>query len=311
MRNRKLFNRLYFFIIFLFFVSSCAETLYKVGIEYEREKAGLERKVIQDSGWNWAYLEGGPDSGEKILMVHGFGGDKDNWVRLSKHLTNKYHIISVDLPGFGENIKNKEVTYRIQDQCERLDSFVQKIGWSKFHIVGNSMGGAISGTYSSIYPQKIQSLALFDSSGIRTPEKSELTKSLDNGRNNLVVNSPQEFDQLMAFVFVEPPAIPFLLKPFFVNRAVQAAEFNRKVFSEIRSSYPLQDSMPKIQARTLILWGDTDRVIHVSGAEVLRKGIKNSEKVILEKMGHVPMLERPEEVAQVYDRFLSSSHKSN
>ncbi|GBF37360.1 alpha/beta fold hydrolase [Leptospira johnsonii] len=300
--NRKFFP-IYIFLIF-FGLTYCSETLVKTGIGYERWKSGLEKKQTKIEPWNWVYLEGGEGS-EKILMVHGFGGDKDNWTRFSKWLTPAYTVVAVDLPGFGENERIADQDYNIAQQVKRLDEFIVKLGWEKFHIVGNSMGGAISGVYAATYPQKILSLGLFAPSGVNSPEKSELSKNLEKGKNNLVATNAEEFQELMKFIFVIPPPIPSFLASYFAERAVKNSEFNKYIFKQIRSTgFPLQENMNKIQAKTLILWGDTDRVLSVSGAQVLEKGIAGSKKVILKDMGHVPMLERPEEVANTYKEFL-------
>lgn len=301
--NRKFFP-IYILLIF-FGLTYCSETLVKTGIGYERWKSGLQKKQTKLEPWNWVYLEGGEGS-EKILMVHGFGGDKDNWTRFSKWLTPTYTVVAVDLPGFGENNRIADQDYNIAQQVKRLDEFVATLGWEKFHIVGNSMGGAISGVYAATYPQKILSLGLFAPSGVNSPEKSELSKNLEKGKNNLVATNAEEFQELMRFIFVTPPPIPPFLTSYFAERAVKNSEFNQYIFKQIRSTgFPLQENMNKIQAKTLVLWGDTDRVLSVSGAQVLEKGIKGSKKVILKDMGHVPMLERPEEVANTYKEFLA------
>jgi pimeloyl-ACP methyl ester carboxylesterase len=63
--------------------------------------------------------------------------------------------------------------------------------------------------------------------------------------------------------------------------------------------------MREIRAKTLILWGDTDRVLSVSSARVLQKGIENSKVIIMKDCGHMPMIERPEETARYYLEFIS------
>lgn len=283
---------------------SCTGTLIQSRIGYERWSADLEKKEAKLGAWKWVYLQGG-EGKEKILLVHGFGGDKDNWTRFSKWITKDYTVVAVDLPGFGENERLPDEQYGIYDQVARLDDFVKYLGWEKFHIVGNSMGGCISGVYASKYPEKVLSLGLFAPSGIDSPEKSELTKNLEKGKNNLVVNSPEEFEELMKFIFVNPPPIPSFVAAYFGERAIRNAEFNKIVFKHIRKEgFPLQENMKKIRSKTLILWGDTDRVLSVSGAQVLEKGIPGSKKVILKDIGHVPMLEKPEEVAGIYREFL-------
>ncbi|PJZ56562.1 alpha/beta fold hydrolase [Leptospira barantonii] len=290
-------------LLILFVFSSCTKVLVGGGLYYERSKSDLEKKEIQVGSYHWKYLEGG--KGETILLIHGFGGDKDNWTRFVRTLTPNYHVVIPDLPGFGENDRKQEDEYSILTQVSRLNEFRKSLGLEKFHIAGNSMGGSISGVYSATYPEQILTLGLFDSAGVKSPIKSELLGYLEQGKNPLVAANVEEFDFLMNFIFVKPPYIPTFLKEYFSNKAIANKDFNAKIYGEIRSqSTALEERLGKIQARTLILWGDTDRVIHISASDVMLKGIKNSRRVILKECGHSPQLERPEEVSEVYAGFL-------
>jgi pimeloyl-ACP methyl ester carboxylesterase len=85
------------------------------------------------------YLEGG--RGESVLLLHGFGADKDNWNLFSRYLTKRYHVIAPDLPVFGESSKIWSDQYNISAQVERVHDFVKQLGLKSFHLAGNSMGG--------------------------------------------------------------------------------------------------------------------------------------------------------------------------
>ncbi|TGK19253.1 alpha/beta fold hydrolase [Leptospira fluminis] len=291
--------------ILVFTFVSCSNTVASLAFGFERWKAGLERKELKVSPWDWTYLEGGNEKGEKILLVHGFGADKDNWTRFSAGLTKDYRVIAVDLPGFGENLRLPNEGYTIEQQVERLDRFTQGLGWEKFHIAGNSMGGCIAGVFAAKHPEKVLSLGVFAPGGINSPVKSELSRNMEKGKNTLIVTDQKDFEELMKFVFVNPPPIPSPMKSYFAEKAIQNAPFNKVIFNDIRKGFPLQENMKEIRAKTLILWGDTDRVLNVSGADVLEKGIPGSKKVILKDVGHAPMLEKPQDVSQIYRKFLS------
>ncbi|WP_207764991.1 alpha/beta fold hydrolase [Leptospira kmetyi] len=290
-------------LLVLFVFSSCTNLLVSGGLYYERSKSELEKKEIQVGTYHWKYLEGG--KGETILLVHGFGGDKDNWTRFVRTLTPHYRVVIPDLPGFGENDRKQEDEYSILTQVSRLNEFRKSLGLEKFHIIGNSMGGSISGVYAATYPDQILTLGLVDSAGVKAPIKSELLTLLEQGKNPLVAGNAEEFDFLMNFIFVKPPYVPSFLKEYFANKAIESRDFNTKIYSEIRTqSTALEERLGKIQARTLILWGDSDRVIHFSASDVMLKGIKNSRRVVLKECGHSPQLERPTELAELYADFL-------
>src|ERR1700710_2020288 len=67
----------------------------------ERGAAGLERKETDIPGLHVVYLEGG--QGKPLLLLHGFGADKDNWTRVARYLTPHFHVFALDLPGYGES----------------------------------------------------------------------------------------------------------------------------------------------------------------------------------------------------------------
>ena len=85
-----------------------------------RRKAKLVRKTVHVDGIAWPYLEGGPAHGEPVVMVHGFGADKDHWTYYAPFMTGEYRLIAPDLPGFGENDLSANRSYAIKAQADRL-----------------------------------------------------------------------------------------------------------------------------------------------------------------------------------------------
>jgi len=286
----------------LLFSVSCSSSMTAFFKFLGRFQAGLSEKSVQVDNYKIAYLEGG--KGETIVLVHGFGANKDNWTSFAKYLTKKYHVIVPDLPGYGDSTRILTDNYGIDSQVTRLHGFVVNVGLKKFHIVGNSMGGFISGKYAAKYPGEILSLGLFSPGGVKSPEESQLSVGLKEGRNALIIESTADYDNLLNFIFVKPPSIPGPVKSYLAEKAVESKDFLKKVFPEIRSSSFDEATMKNIRAKTLILWGNKDQVLHVSGARVLEKRIKNSKVVIMQECGHAPMLERPEETANYYLDFI-------
>ncbi|WP_394560959.1 alpha/beta fold hydrolase [Aquipseudomonas alcaligenes] len=274
----------------------------------ERHLAGLSTQEIQLGEFNIRYYEGGPADAETILMLHGFGGNRDTWLRFSRELTAHYHVIALDLPGFGESSK-PGVNYDVASQVERLHGLVQALGIRKLHLIGNSMGGHIAALYSARYGDEVLSLALLNNSGVTTPTKSEMFQRIQRGEPNpLVVRKPEDFDVLMHFVFATPPAMPEPLKRHFAQQSMANREHYDRIFTQLRERYvPLEPELPKIQAPTLLLWGDQDRILDVSSIEVMKPLLHKPSVVIMQNCGHVPMLERPAETAQHYQDFLDAN----
>jgi abhydrolase domain-containing protein 6 len=268
----------------------------------ERGLAGLQEKSVQVGDHRIAYLEGG--AGPDVLLIHGFGADKDNWDRFAKRLTGSYRVIAPDVPGFGDSSKIRGAKYDQQTQVKRMHEFARAVGLKKFHIAGNSMGGLISGLYAASYPDDVLTLGLFDPGGVKDREESGIAREFSANRNPLVAKTTEEYDRMLAFMFVDPPLIPFWVKPWLVEQAVRAHEFNLYILPQARPGDQLERVMGKIKAKTLVLWGDSDNIFPVSSAAVLGKGIRNSTVVIMKNCGHVPMLERPAEAAEHYLKLI-------
>ena len=79
---------------------------FKLLLKAERSSAGLKQYSIEVEGLHIEYLEGG--KGDVVLLVHGFGANKDNWTRISKHLTSHFRVVALDLPGFGESSRQPD-----------------------------------------------------------------------------------------------------------------------------------------------------------------------------------------------------------
>lgn len=271
----------------------------------ETHLAGLSSQVVTAGELDFAYYDGGPKLGETIVMVHGFGADKDNWLRMARHFSSRYHVVVPDLPGFGESSRPTG-SYDVGTQAERLADFIQALGVGKVHLVGNSMGGHIVALYAARYPDRVRSLALFDNAGVTAPHKSELFDLLEQGRPNpLVVTRVSDYDRLMDFVFVDPPVLPAPLKRYLADRAIAHQVHYEVVFQQLVQRYiPLEPELPKIQAPTLLLWGDKDRVLDVSSLDVMKPLIPHASTVVMKDCGHAPMIERPAETARHYQAFL-------
>lgn len=296
----------------LLLLSGSAATLYFVPATQlaslrllEQYRAGLAHEQLTVHNLNIHYYQGGPASGETLVLLHGFAADKDNWLRFSRPLTQDYRVIALDLPGFGDS-DLPPGSYDVGTQAERLADILDELGVQQAHVLGNSMGGQIAALFAARYPERVRSLALFANAGIESPHKSELYQLLTSGSPNpLVVKQPQDFDKLLRFVFVEPPYLPESLKRYLGERAMAKATHYDQVFKQlVERPVPLAPELPKIQAPTLLLWGRQDRVLDVSSIEVMQPLLNKPNVVIMDNVGHAPMLERPEESALLYRGFL-------
>ncbi len=282
------------------------EAATKLAVDAERAAAGLDHKTVGIGDETWHYLEGGPADAEVLLLIHGFGGDKDNWTRFARSLTEKYRVIAPDLPGFGESVWHPDWDYSLLPQRTRIKGFVQALGLTQFHIAGNSMGGHLAALYTHRYPQEVTSLALIDNAGVKAPVENDFQRALTKGDNWLIIDSVEEFDALISFVAFEKPFLPWPFKNVFAQRAADYAESNRAIFASYMSdrNSGLESILSEIHEPVLIIWGEYDRVLDVSSVEIMRQLLPQAEVTIMKDTGHIPMLERPLETAQFYLGFL-------
>jgi abhydrolase domain-containing protein 6 len=273
-----------------------------IALKAQQCAAGVEQTEIQVKGRSIPYLTGG--TGEPLVLLHGFGGDKNHWVRVARYLTPHYTVIAPDLPGFGEGDRDRSLRYGISDQVARVHDFVEALGLPAFHLGGNSMGGQIAGALAAKYPQEVKTLWLLAPGGVMSAKTSELGELVKKGENPLLIDTPEDLDRLLDFVFVEPPPIPRSIKRYLTRQAVKDRAFNAKVFKEIfQDRIPLEIALKELPVPTLILWGDQDRLLDVSGAEILKSVIPDAEVNVMKDTGHAPMIERPQDTANAFLAF--------
>lgn len=282
--------------------------LYDLMRSMIRRRGGMRQKSVKVGDDVWPYLEGGSGDGVPVVLLHGFGGDKDNWSIYAPHLTKDYRLIAPDLPGFGENARLMDRDYDTHSQTKRVKAFLDALGISKCHIGGNSMGGFIALQFAIEYPDTTASLTLFNNAGIVGEDKSELVISAENGENALALNDISDVDRLMTFVSYKPTPMPKNFKKLFFEEADMHRDLLDKIFWQIVDASmkePLNERLDEVKAPSLIIWGRHDRLIDVSCVAVLDKGIRDSEAVILEETGHIPMIEKPKETAAAHRAFLT------
>jgi pimeloyl-ACP methyl ester carboxylesterase len=272
----------------------------------ERSGAGLERKTIKAAGYEIPYLEGG--KGEPLILVHGFGGNKDNFTRVAKFLTPKMRVIIPDLPGFGATEKRPDDDFSIEKQAERINEFAKALGIDKHHIGGNSMGGWISGIYAAKYPDATQTVWFLNPAGTQGGTKSEaLVHFAKTGKSLLTVSNREEYERLLDLIFVKRPSpMPGFVIDAMTERAVADKAMNDKIYGVIRGlpvDMPQRVAAAGFKNPSLVVWGDKDRVLHPDGASELAAAIPGSTLIMMKDMGHSPQLERPEETAMDYLKF--------
>lgn len=274
----------------------------------QRGKGSLVQKSVRVGDMTWPYLEGGNLAGKPLVLVHGFGGDKDNWSFYAPYIKQDYRLIFPDLPGFGENDRSMAPDHSVGAQAARLRDFLTALGIDKCHLGGNSMGGAIALRFALDFPERLLSLTLFNNAGVIGTEESELQQLVGQGESPLVPRTLADIDKLLAFVTHKPRWVPRQFKRVMFGEMKQHEALLDKIFNQIVEDAlhgPLNDRLGEIKLPTQIIWGRHDRLLDVTCAVVQHAGIPHSELVIFEDVGHVPMIEKPAETARHHLAFLA------
>ena len=275
-----------------------------------RRKGRLTRKTVKVAGLDWPYLVGGPEDGDVVVMVHGFGADKDHWSFYAPHLTDRYRLIAPDLPGFGENDLSADRDYSIAAQTARLIAFLDAMGIDRCHRGGNSMGGYIALQAALDHPNRLKSLTLLNNAGVAGANESELQQMAGDGANPLVMREFADVDRLMAFVAHRPRPIPTQFKKVMFKDAKRREALLDSIFWAIAADSlerPVNDRLSDVKTPTLVIWGRHDRLIDVSCVDAIKAGIPNCQAVILEDIGHLPMIETPATLAEHHLPFLAKA----
>lgn len=276
--------------------------LYDATMAVARRAARLRPAEVRHAGERIAYLAGG--AGEPLVLLHGFGANKDHWTLIARQLTPHCRVIAPDVPGFGDSSRVAQASYGLEAQLARLEGFVDALGLTRFHLGGNSMGGYLAAHFAARHPERVTSLSLLAPAGVMSAPPSELLTAIAAGDNPLLVSDAAAFERLSALCFVKAPPMPARFKQVLAHRAVAESPFNAKLFTDLFTApLALEQALAGLSVPTLVVWGDGDRVLHPAGLEILRTVMPTAECVLMREMGHVPMVERPAEVTAALQRF--------
>ncbi len=282
----------------------------------ERNAAGLRSKSIKIDDVNWSYSEGGSSDKPAVLLIHGLAGSRDNWNGVAHFLTPFYHVIIPDLPNTGDTQVADDFDLSIPNVTERLRRFVEALDVEdKLNIAGHSLGGSIATVYASQYPFDTQSLFLLNSAGIYKQAHTAYTKD-PYFLKNLVVSKPGDLEEVLTQVMQNPPQLPLYFKKAQEKMLIAQSSQTRKMIDQLITLNHIYtpESFARltrtIEAPTLILWGKQDKIINVEAANELQSLLKRAEPpIILNNVGHVPILEAEQQVALHYLPFLAKTQK--
>lgn len=269
--------------------------------------ANLKSKTIVIDGYKTHYYTNeNALAKDTLLLIHGLGDDKNSFVQSAKFLTDDYYLILPDLMASGENSKDESLDLSIKGQVEFLNKFITRLGIKKFHLAGNSMGGHISAAYAIKYAEDVKKLILINAPGLKLDSHVVYT-----GFGSVLKNE-HDLDKILSRVFYKIPDMPGPVKKELISQINESRDFlNNSIIPKIKNGayFDLKDSIYKIKAPTLILWGKHDQVVKFNVAEHFRRGISISKIEVIENASHSPQLEVPNLVATSINKFIQKEMK--
>ncbi|MBC7661061.1 MAG: alpha/beta hydrolase [Chitinophagaceae bacterium] len=252
---------------------------------------------------------------ERVVFLHGFADCKENFYDAAHMLVPQYDLLIPDLPGFGKSFKKKKEIYNLENYVAWLAELFKHVGYEKFHLIGNSLGGAVAIEIALRMPHLVKSLTLIDPAGIVIPEIPSIYDEFLNDRIIFEIHSPIQFDYFLNRVFHRPPIIPPFVWDHLYQEFSRHSTWNRKILFDLLEGVKtmkdpelfkvvLNDQLKDIVAPTLILWGEKDSFFPAQTGHLVRREIHGSQLHFLPGLGHSPQNEAPIRVMRIVRSFL-------
>ncbi|HWC81937.1 MAG TPA: alpha/beta fold hydrolase [Pseudonocardiaceae bacterium] len=265
----------------------------------------------------------GPDDGVPAVYVHGLGGSATNWTELAGQLAGRSPGVAVDLPGFGRSRPHSRARQELTDLADIVVGVITEVaGGGPVHLVGNSMGGAISLLVAAGRPDLVRTLTLISPA---VPDLRPSVRRLSDPRLPLAylpvigrrarraiaaTSSAERADQMLRLCFAEPDKVSQsridLAIEEFEERVGQpwagpalgmaTTSLFRAWMTFGRGS--LWAVARRVLAPALVVWGAQDRLVSVRKAPRTASALPNARLLVLPNTGHVAMMERPATVAR-------------
>lgn len=291
-----------------FLLSSCDADIPFAALKVKYQKSNSA--FIDIDGMPVHYIvEGKLDDSLPIVFIHGTSASLHTWDTLSSLLKANKKIIRFDLPAFGLTGPNRLNQYNFNFYNQFIDELLLKLNVSKCIVAGNSLGGSIAWNYAIASPDKVKKLILLDASGY--PKKDE------KGSLGFKLAGIPVLNQ--ALKHISPISlIRKSLEDAFYNKSLVTEQMveqyhdmllregNRGAVLEL-FQHPMKPDATKIKTitqPTLIIWGKEDQLISYKNAALFKQDILDSRVLVLDKVGHIPMEEAPNQVATAIIEFI-------
>ncbi|MFN2302953.1 MAG: alpha/beta fold hydrolase [Anaerolineales bacterium] len=269
------------------------------------------------------YYESGKNTNPTILMIHGLGDEADTWRHIIKPLSQNYHVIALDLPGFGRSTKPKR-DYKPQFFMDTIVEFMSKLNIEKAVLMGSSLGAMLAHGIAIKNPEYVLGLILVGGSLLqtkRTQDRSLIIMSIPlvgEWLYNRLRKDPDAAYESLSNVYYRLNVLPQIDRDFLytrVNKRVWSDDQRRAYFSTLRKLTPwirkIQKSLPKlltsVKLPTLLVRGEFDNLFLNENAQSVANIQPFTTLASLKKSGHLPHQERPQAFLVLIEKWLQGN----
>jgi pimeloyl-ACP methyl ester carboxylesterase len=251
----------------------------------------MELKTVKTPHVPVRYFEGG--TGEPRVSLHGAGGLQAG-DPLFARLAETHHVYAPLLPGYGDSEECGELRDMLDFTLHTAD-VVEALGLKDPILVGHSMGGMIAAEMASIAPHDVSRLALICPAGLWLDDHPipDIFSMLPYEMPQYLFHDVEAGTKLMtAGVALDDPE---WLKAFLIMNARQMGMAGKILFPIPERG--LASRLYRIKAKTILIWGDGDKLIPPAYAHAFKKGIKGAELVSIAEASHMVTMEKSDQVA--------------
>ena len=289
-----------------------------VGVNFQQDWVP-ESKSLVANGLKFHYMEWGNPANPTMIFLHGFAQQCHSWDFVALAFADRYHIIALDQRGHGDSDWAPDGDYSPETQQKDIEAFVDKLKLNKFILMGLSMGGRNSFTYSANNPTRVKALIIVDAG----PEN--VRAGTQNIRN--FVEQEDELDSIDAFVDrvikYNPRRDPIQIRGSIINNLKELPDgkwtwkYDKVLRSPGRMGNPqdpdvtnrLWGYVENLQCPTLVVRGDKSDIIATNTADEMAARIPNGQVAIVEDAGHLVMGDNPAGFESAVTNFIESLPK--
>jgi len=251
------------------------------------------------------------DARTGVILIHGLGGSVDDWKNVIPALAPDFHVLAFDLPGFGKSDKGSQ-DYSPTRYANLAHFLADHYFPNKpYHIVGHSMGGAISLRFAAQRPLRFQRLVLIDAAGILHPQvisKFQAGSMLE--RTSGVQQTRGFAERLSARILEQVDRLP--ISPIDIANSALGRDYvlqggPEKIAALELAGEDFSKAIAAVTNPTLILWGGNDLTVPRRTGEILAARMPRARMEIIPDSGHEPMQDQTERTNTLIRRHLLAS----